>query len=131
LDQGVVIGGVLGQGESHRGLLSQRPAEARTSLFRRGHSWPCTSLRKDRSPRNAAVSRASGSTHRKLPDWPKCPKVAGLASGAVQCGDLSLRISYPSPQSLWVCLPNPGSTPGRPGNCTVRALSAKSAEIRV
>src|SRR5699024_1671106 len=64
-------------------------------------------------------------------DWPKCPKVAGFASGAVQCGDLSLRISYPSPQSLWVCLPNPGSTPGRPGNCTVRALSAKSAEIRV
>src|SRR5699024_667788 len=56
-----------------------------------------------RSLRNTSDLFAMGSTHRKLPDWPKCPKVSGEFKEPVQCGVLSAFISKPSPQalSLW------------------------------
>ena len=38
------------------------------------------------SDRLTQASCARGSTQRKLPDWPKWPKVSGLLFGLVQCG---------------------------------------------
>ena len=52
------------------------------------------------SPRKAAVRPAAGSTQRKEPDWPKCPKVCGEEFAPVQWGSFCPRISNPSPQSL-------------------------------
>jgi hypothetical protein len=53
-----------------------------------------------RSVRTTHANRASGSTHRNVPDPPKWPKVRGEPSGAVQWGDLSPLSSNPSPQGL-------------------------------
>src|SRR5690606_9805839 len=47
------------------------------------------------SPRKAQASCDSGSTQRKEPEWPKCPKVRGEECAPVQCGSLSPRISTP------------------------------------
>src|SRR5690625_3191823 len=83
-----------------------QPAWAlRISVLSRGHSGTWIFWLNERSPRNTAVRSASGSTHTKLPDWPKWPKVPGEACSDVQCGDLSLRISSPRPQSLFFWRP--------------------------
>ena len=42
------------------------------------------------SARQTQASPASGSTHRKLPDWPKWPNVRGEFRDPVQCGDLAV-----------------------------------------
>lgn len=58
---------------------------------------------KARSVSVTQATPATGSIHRNVPDWPKCPKVAGEDELPVQCGDLESRISKPRPQSfgLW------------------------------
>ena len=50
----------------------------------------------------------------------------GELRAPVQCGLLPSRSSKPSPQSFGSCRPNPGSTPSRPGNCTVAASARVS-----
>ena len=55
---------------------------------------------KSRSVSTTHAAPASGSTHRNVPDWPKCPKVFGELFAPVQCGDFPSRISKPSPQSF-------------------------------
>ena len=60
---------------------------------------------KSRSVSTTHAAPASGSTHRNVPDWPKCPNVRGELCAPVQCGDLPSRISKPSPQSFGFCRP--------------------------
>src|SRR5690606_5329989 len=80
-------------------------------------------LPKLRSVSTTSARATAGSTHKNVPDWPKCPNVRGELADPVQCGDLVPRISKPSPQSLGRCTPKPGSTPSSPGNCTDVASS--------
>src|SRR5918992_4654827 len=79
-----------------------------------------------RSVRTTAASSGSGSTHRKLPEPPKCPKVAGELRSPVQWGRLSSRISKVSPQGLGSNLPTSGRTPPRSGKLG-RVASARVA----
>ena len=85
-------------------------------------------LPKGSAPTKAALAPRSRSAHTKEPDWPKCPIVRAEASGAVQCGDFSPRISTPRPHGQGVKRPLPGTTPASAGNCEspARAAAARS-----
>src|SRR5262249_34126874 len=61
------------------------PASARTESDRRGHASSAQSPN-SRSVKQAQASAASGSTQRKVPEPPKCPKVRGELRAPVQCG---------------------------------------------
>ena len=54
---------------------------------------------KSRSASAAQAIGASGSTQRKLPDWPKWPNVRGEFRDPVQWGAFPFLISNPRPQS--------------------------------
>src|ERR1700676_3097051 len=96
------------------------PNSVVTASERAGHRGNAHSPN-SRSVSTTSARSKSGSTHRNVPDWPKCPYVRAELADPVQCGDLASLISKPSPQSLGRWTPNPGRTPGRPGNCTVVA----------
>src|SRR5699024_1616129 len=81
---------------AHRAPGPKRSSSASVSP---GQTRTCSGP-KGCSPRKTAVREATGSTHRKEPDWPKWPNVSGEEALPVQWGSLWSRISKPSPQSL-------------------------------
>src|SRR5690606_36116562 len=85
--------------DGRRAAPPQPRASARTASVNGGHASTAHGP-KARSARAAQARPASGSIHRKVPDWPKWPKVRGEDAEPVQCGDLPSRISKPRPQSL-------------------------------
>src|SRR5699024_7225184 len=86
--------------EHDRGGLEPEVVEEVEAAHRAPGQTRTCSGPKGCSPRKTAVREATGSTHRKEPDWPKWPKVSGEEALPVQCGSLWSRISKPSPQSL-------------------------------
>src|SRR5690606_26386793 len=75
------------------------PCSASTAADRADHSGGAQSPN-SRSVSTAHATPASGSTHRNVPDPPKCPKVRGEPSGAVQWGAFVPLSSKPSPHGL-------------------------------
>ena len=107
-----------------------------TRPFRRGPRPAGAATRRRPSRRRRgrsgtpSATPASGSTQRNVPLRPKWPNVRGELRAPVQCGDLASRSSKPEPQSFGSCRPKPGSTPARPGNCTVAASASVSCAMR-
>src|SRR5580693_5539305 len=106
-------------------FLSCHSAKTRSEI---AGQTPSAQSPKSRSVSTTSASSASGSAQINVPVWPKWPNVRAELRAPVQCGDFESLISKPSPQSLGRCTPYPGSTPSRPGNCTVVASACNCAE---
>src|SRR3954454_22253028 len=105
-------------------------SSARTASLETGHASFAQSPN-GRSVSTPHATPASGSTQRKVPLAPKCPKVRSELREPVQWGDFASRSSKVSPQSFGSIRPRPGSTPTSPGNWTAVASASVSCATRV
>ena len=72
-----------------------------------------------------------GSTHRNVPDPPKCPNADGLLRSPIQCGRLPSWSSRPETPVARIEVADPRHHAGSPGKATVDARAAIAGGTRV